>query len=276
MKLSQQQLSALERDGFILMPGLFSAEEVQAMRDETTRLCHVEADYTARERGGDVRAIFRVHEDYGPTRSPEFRALARSPRLLEAARQALGGDDAYVFHTKINVKPGITGGIWSWHQDYGRWIQDGVPEPNMYTWLVMLDEAEEINGALYLVPGTHKLGVQEHVNDPGLGALNQYGVEAQLMKKILRSSPKPVPMVGPPGTAVLFHCNVAHASGHNLSAGDRRQVYVVYNRSSNKPGPADKPRPDHVCSTNVAPLEMGDDGDILAAARRRREAAPAG
>ncbi len=275
MKFTNEQLANLDRDGFILIPGLFSESEVEAMREETTRLCHVEADYTARERGGDVRALFRVHEDYGPTQSKVFRALSRAPRLLEPAKQVLGDEDLYVFHTKINVKPAITGGIWSWHQDYGRWIQDGVPGPDVYTWLVMLDEAAEISGCLYMIPGSHRLGVQPHVDDPGLGALNQYGVPRDLMRQILRTSARPVPMVGPPGTVAFFHANVVHASGHNLSGADRRQVYVVYNRMANKPLPIEKPRPDHVCSTNVAPLVMGRDEDLLAASRHQSVAAPA-
>jgi len=271
MKLTPEQLQTLERDGFLLVPRLFSEAEVQVLRDETARLVKVDADYTVKERGGDVRALFRVHEDYGPTQSAEFRALSRTPRLMESACQALGDDKVYVFHTKVNVKPGITGGIWSWHQDFGRWQTDGVPTPNVYTWLVMLDEAEEINGCLYMVPGSHKGRVVEHVDDPGLGALNSYAVHRDVVKSILRRSPKPVPLIGPPGTCVLFHADILHASGHNLSANDRRQAYVVYNPVANKPHVLEKPRPDHVCSTNVAPISMGaDDGVIRAAEARRR------
>jgi len=273
MKLTNQQMQDLDRDGFIIVKNLFSEAEVAALRNETTRLSQVDADYTVRERGGDVRAIFRVHEDFGPTQSPEFRALARSPRLLESAQQVLKDDQLYVFHTKVNVKPAITGGIWSWHQDYGRWETDGIPDPNVYTWMVMMDDAEEISGALYMLPGSHKAGVHRHVDDPGLGALNSYAVHRDVIRKILRESPKPVPLVGPPGTAVLFHANVLHCSAHNLSGHDRRQVYVVYNRIANKPLPTPKPRPDHLCSTNLAPLVMGKDEDIIAAAKRRSKAA---
>ena len=269
MKLTEQQLLDLERDGFTVIKSLFSEAEVQAFREETTRLIEVPADYTGRETGGDVRAIYRVHEDYGPTQSAECRALARSPRLLESAQQVLEDDEVYIFHTKINVKPGITGGIWSWHQDYGRWQTDGVPRDDMYTWVLMLDETEEISGAVYMIPGSHKLGVQPHVDDPGLGALNSYAVHKEDMKRILRSGRKPVAIVGPPGTAVLFHANVLHSSGHNLSAGERRQIYIVYNAVANEPRMLEKPRPDHLCSTNRAPLSMGTDDDILAAAGQR-------
>jgi len=270
VKFTDQQLSELEKDGFLIVPELFNREEVEVLRAEAERLRGVECDYTVRERGGDVRAIFRVHEDFGPTQSAEFRALSRTPRLLQSARQALGDDQLYVFHTKVNIKPAITGGIWSWHQDFGRWQTDGVEGPDVFTWLVLLDETEEISGALYMLPGSHRLGVQEHVDDPGLGALNSYAVHRDVIRRILRESPtKPVPLIGPPGTAVFFHANVLHCSAHNLSGSDRRQVYVVYNTIKNKPRLLDRPRPDHVCSTNFAPLVMGSDTDVVAAARRR-------
>ena len=45
-----------------------------------------------------------------------------------------------------------------------------------------------------------------------------------------------------------------HASGHNLSAQDRWQVYVVYNPVTNRPEPVPNPRPDYVRSTNWTPL----------------------
>ncbi|MSP04021.1 MAG: hypothetical protein EXR05_01970 [Acetobacteraceae bacterium] len=41
------------------------------------------------------------------------------------------------------------------------------------------------------------------------------------MIDVMRVSPPPVPVTGKAGTAVLFHCNVLHASGHDLSADDR-------------------------------------------------------
>jgi ectoine hydroxylase len=48
-------------------------------------------------------------------------------------------------------------------------------------------------------------------------------------------------------------------------------VYVVYNAIANKPRELEKPRADHVCSTNTAPISMGVDADILAAAEHRKK-----
>ena len=268
MQLTARQLDDFERDGFLIFPDLFTGEEIRVLRKETDRLATIEADYVKRERTGALRTIFRVHENDGPTRSPEFRALSRTPRLLGTAMQLLRDEDLYIFHTKINLKPAIEGTIWAWHQDFGSWQLDGVPTPNMITYLVMLDDAEEISGALYLLPGSHKLGTVPHVEDPAVGALNQYSVQRDVLLNALEAS-KPVCVSGAAGTVAVFHSNVIHGSGHNMSSRDRRQLYVVYNPVTNQQRPVANPRGDHVSSWNHAPIRLGEDAGILAAARNK-------
>ena len=273
MQLHPQQLEDFERDGFLIFPGLLTPEEVSILRGETDRLAGIEADYIKRERSGALRTIFRVHEDEGPTRSAAFRALSRTPRLLGTATQLLRDEDLYIFHTKINLKPAIEGTIWAWHQDFGSWQLDGVPTPNMITYLVMLDDAEEISGALYLVPESHKLGTVAHIEDAAVGALNQYSLRRDVLVGALEAR-KPVAVCGAAGTVAVFHSNVIHGSGHNMSARDRRQLYVVYNPVSNKQRPVPNPRGDFVASRNHAPIRLGNDGDVLASARAERRVTP--
>src|SRR3989449_1565866 len=158
MQLSEEQLSRFRGDGFLVFAGLFSKAEIAVLRAETARLASVEADSVIRERTGGVRSIFRVHEDDGATRSAAFRALVRTPRVLAPTRQALGTDEVYVYHTKINTKPAIEGTVWMWHQDYGSWLRDGCPRLDMATFAVMLTDSVEMNGALYVVPGSHRRG----------------------------------------------------------------------------------------------------------------------
>ena len=77
---------------------------------------------------------------------------------------------------------------------------------------------------------------------------------------------RPVAVAGKAGDAALFHCNLFHASGHNLSPQNRWQAYFCYNTVANRPADVDDPRPDHVRSRNWTPLELIDDGAVLAAA----------
>ena len=78
MQLTQTQLEQYERDGFLILPGLFSPGEVAAMRQDLARIQGIDTDHLVRERSGGVaKTIFRVHEADGPTASPVFHAAAR-------------------------------------------------------------------------------------------------------------------------------------------------------------------------------------------------------
>lgn len=71
---------------------------------------------------------------------------------------------------------------------------------------------------------------------------------------------------GPAGTAVLFHCNTLHASGHNLTAEDRWHIYISFNSCANAPNFGPGSRPDWVVSRNTRPLPVEADGGVLQAA----------
>ncbi len=264
MELSDDQQRGFRENGFLIFPNLFGEAETEALRADLGRMRDIESDHVVRERTGGLRTVFRVHENDGPTQSEPFHALSRSPRLLKPATQVLGDDDVYIYHSKVNTKVAIEGTVWLWHQDYGYWYWDGVPTSNMVTSMVLLDEATELNGCLYIVPGSHELGRLEPYADEETTSYKQWTIERERLVKVLKESPAPVPIVGGPGTAVVFHANVLHASGHNLSPRDRWQVYFVYNPVANKPTEVVNPRPDYVRSVNFEPIRPMDDGAILA------------
>jgi ectoine hydroxylase len=261
MRMTAAQLAQYQRDGFILFPALFSPAEIAVLRAETERLSAVQADTVIREHTGGVRSIFRVHEDDGATRSAAFRALVRTPRVLEPTRQALGGD-VYIYHTKINTKPAIEGTVWMWHQDYGSWKRDGCPRSDMGTFAVMLTDSVEMNGALYVVPGSHRRGRIEPYYDENT-SYKFWAVPKADVISVLKESPSPVAVTGGAGTAVLFHCNLLHASGHNLSGEDRWHIYISFNACANAPQFTEKSRPDWVVSRNTKPLPTEADHAIL-------------
>ena len=260
MRLTPAQLARYEHEGFIVLPDLFTPAEVAAMKAELERIQESDTDHLVRERtGGIAKTIYRVHEADGPTASPAFQVAARSPRLLPPARQLLGDQSLYVYHTKCNLKTAIDGSVWQWHQDYGTWRNDGVPRPELSTALLMLDEPTEFNGCLYFIPGSHRIGLIEPELDDKTTSYKLWVVPKQRLIEIMAKSPEPVAITGRPGTVVFFHPNILHASGHNLSRRDRWQVYFVYNRVANRPVDVANPRPDYVRSTNWTPLREGPD-----------------
>ena len=198
-------------------------------------------------------------------RSAPFRALTRTPRVLRPVQQVLRDDEIYVYHTKINTKPAIEGTVWQWHQDYGSWKRDGCPRNTMATFNVMMTDTTEMGGALYIIPGSHKLGRIEPVYDKST-SYKFWALPKDRMIEVLRSSPEPVAVTGRAGTGVLFHCETLHASGHNLSAEDRWHIYVSCNTVANRPPLRADARPDWVVSRNTRPLPLEDDQGVLKAA----------
>ena len=98
MELTAAQRAQFEREGFLLFPDLFSPAEVAAMRQEVVRLSDIHDESVAREHSGGVKSLFRSHESDGPTASPVFRALVRTPRVQRPVRQVLGTEEIYVYH----------------------------------------------------------------------------------------------------------------------------------------------------------------------------------
>ncbi|MDO8279223.1 MAG: phytanoyl-CoA dioxygenase family protein [Burkholderiaceae bacterium] len=266
MRIDQQQIDKYRDDGFLIFPDLVSEAEVEILRGELDRLSAIDCSYTRRSPNGSILTLYRVHEDYGPTQSPAFRALCRLPRTLGIARQLMDTDSAYIFHTKINMKLAVEGPMWSWHQDYGGgWKFDGVPTPDIMTCLVLLDDADELGGALYVVPGSHKQGSLDAMDDSSVTAVNKYSLPRKALIDTLRAH-KPVPISCKRGTVVFFHSNLIHGSGHNMSGFDRRQIYIVYNPVENQPPESARTREDHVSSKNYAAIPVeADDGIVRSA-----------
>ena len=263
VRLTPDQIAQYDRDGYLVFPELFSPAEVAILRREAARVALVEADAVVRE--GSARApksLFRIHETDGPTASEAFRAACRLERSLGVAQQLLRDEALYLHHSKINVKAAIEGSVWPWHQDYGSWQRDGIARADMATFMIALDQAADFNGCLYLLPGSHRLGRSEPYFDTST-AYKFWALPPARIKEMMGECPPPVALVGKPGLGAIFHCNLMHASGHNLSAADRWQVYFCYNTVANRPQDVEAPRPDYVRSRNWTPLNLAPPDAVL-------------
>lgn len=263
MYLTQAQLDAYERDGFLIFPDMVSREEVALVKQGLARACKVEDDRVIREKnGGSARMVYGLHEVEGPTGSQAVDDLARSTRLLQSARDLLD-DDVYLFHTKCNLKESLTGEIWQWHQDFGYWQTDGLHRPQMLTTMLMLDQATELGGCLYFVPGSHKEGTIDAPFDGETTSVGLWTLSKQQMTDLVERRGEPVPVVGGPGTVAMFHPNLVHGSGHNMSTHARWHLYFVYNAVSNVMAPVKQPRPAYKASRRAVPLQLRTRESIL-------------
>ena len=154
MQLSPGQLKDFDEQGYLFFPNCFSEEEIALLRDDAEAILKLDRKEVWREKSGAPRTAFAAH-----TFNETFRLLACHPRLVEPLRQ-LFGEDVYVHQFKLNAKAAFEGDVWQWHQDYGTWARDdGMPEPRAMNIAVFLDEVMPINGALMVIPKSHKQGV---------------------------------------------------------------------------------------------------------------------
>lgn len=275
-RVSTTMADVYQREGFVFLENLFSAGEVETVRAAALAAGAQESERRVFESDGvTVRSVYGIHEHDG-----RFAALARHPRLVDAARRILGGD-VYVYQSKLNAKAALGGDLWPWHQDYIFWRnEDAMPAPRAVTAAVFVDDVTELNGPIALVPGSHKGGVLPY--DTWNGELAGYGTSpawmanlvARLKYTIQREALLGVALAhgvvtpkAKAGSVLLFDCNIAHASAMNLSPYPRTVALFTYNRVDNAPDIKALHRPEFLVSRDSQPIEVvADDALRLAGA----------
>lgn len=158
--------------------------------------------------------------------------LVRHDKLLSMAEKLLGGHVNFVRALFFDKTPEKNWSV-AWHQDktvtlnqhielegWGPWsMKDGVRHVQppaavlnkMVTFRVHLDSADETNGCLKVIPGTHKYGI-----------LKQPEIDKIVRRKIA------VPCVVEVGDAVVMRPHVLHSSCKAKQPSHRRVVHIEY------------------------------------------------
>ncbi len=256
MKLNPAQIEAFERDGYLFFPSLFAPEEIRALTDEVPALYAQRRPENVREKNGDVvRTNFAAHLYSAP-----FARLARHPRMVLPVMQ-LFGESVYMHQFKINGKMAFDGDVWQWHQDYGTWKNDDdMPAPRAMNVAIFLDEVNEFNGPLMFIPGSHRLGVIDAAHDTSTTSYPLWTIDHDTIAKLVARGGIVAPK-GPPGSMILFHSCLVHASTSNLSPWNRVSVYLSLCAVSNHI--RGFKRPEYIAHRDFAPIECLPDDCLL-------------
>ncbi|HEX2253341.1 MAG TPA: phytanoyl-CoA dioxygenase family protein [Thermoanaerobaculia bacterium] len=272
MRLVEENLRSYGEDGYLLLPDLFSADEVALLKQQLHEELRGAAERKVAEKGGQVvRSVYGSHDH-----NEVFRRLARHPRLVEPAVDLLGGP-VYVYQFKINLKAAFGGDLWEWHQDYIFWLEeDGLPEPHLTSAVVFLDDVTEFNGPLIFVTGSHQEGVlrvpadsgvpSEYAGSPdwisNLTADLKYSIDPATLSRLVTERSMVAPKGGS-GTALFFHPNLVHGSTQNMSPFDRAIAIVTYCRVDNVPRSDGPRRPEFLVSRDTSPIQPVPDDSLL-------------
>ena len=254
MKLSPQQLDRLAADGFLILPGLFSADEVDVLRRPLERLFAEDSPANFKEKeSGLVRAAMSLH-----LRDEAYARMVRHPRLLEPAMQVLG-DELYIQQVKVNAKLAFSGEVWQWHYDFAtHHNEDGVPEPLALNLHVLLDDVNEFNGPLVFIAGSHRGGPVPASLDTVTTSYPLWCVDNETVARLVAEGAM-VSAHGPAGTAMIFGDAVVHGSPANMSPWSRRIYSLIVNPVGNAYTRPDG-RPDHQHHKDLSPVTpLGDD-----------------
>lgn len=255
MQLSHTQLTDLEKNGFLILPELFSETEVNLIKNRLPALFEEKSDANIIERhSGVVRTAMGLHK-----RDDLFADLVRHPRLIEPALQILK-EAAYVQQVKVNVKAAFSGEIWQWHTDFAtHHEEDGVPQPLALNLHILLDEVTEFNGPLYFVPGSHR--DEEHPSqlDEGTTSYPLWVTDQDRVSKMAKKYGM-VSATGKPGTVLIFHDTLIHGSPNNMSPWDRSIFSLIVNPISN--AYTKRTRPEHKHHEGLTPI-LANSNDCL-------------
>ena len=252
--LDDAQRASYRRDGYIVLPGFKSADDIAALR---ARAAHIvdqfdpgqgSAIFTTRNQAtttddyflrsdNTIRCFFeeeafdaqgRLRQDKSLSINkighalhdldPVFDRFSRGPQLASLAR-GLGLADPLIMQSMYIFKqPGIGGEV-RWHQDAT--FFDTAPISVTTFWFA-LEDATVDNGCLWVEPGGHRGPLRERFVRDG---------DAIRMEK-LDATPWPgdsvaVPLEAKAGSLVCFHGLLPHYSAPNRSP-QSRHAYTLH------------------------------------------------
>ena len=223
--LTADHIQRFMTNGFVRGTTVLSAQEVADMQAEIARVIKdAEAGSSrpqpvlCRNLSGDaehpVWQIVNIWEA-----SPAFQALIHKQVIAEEIAQLTGATQLRLWHDQIQYKPAETGGVNHWHQDAPLW-PILAPMTEVSAW-VALDDVDESNGCMVMVPGSHLWGNNIAFLNT-LQDIKDMPQEFEGHKIEVRPCP-----VGA-GEVHYHHALTWHGSGPNTSGRPRRAIALHY------------------------------------------------
>lgn len=224
--LTSEQQTQFNEEGFIILPALFDAAEVDALREriETFVAAH-EAELQRRNQNeGISRANEISFTQHLAEQDAAIMQFVSQEKILDLAVNILGPDVSLYWDQAVYKKP-ETQRDFPWHQDNGYAPVD--PEAYLTCWLALEDVSVQ-NGCVWVLPRTHTQGTVEHKDTP-IGKQCYFGED------------KGVPVELKKGGLVIFSSLLFHRSGPNLSDTIRKGYIVQYTPAHVKDGRTGEP-----------------------------------
>jgi phytanoyl-CoA hydroxylase len=227
--LTDAQRRQWDDDGFVLLRHLLDPPLVRAQLDRAVELSRMGAAggrlpkgaFVAPEKNSwpgasdpedFVSKVFLLHHW-----DPVFAPVSRAPGVLAAVGDLLGPDVDCFLSQFIFKNPGAIGQ--PWHQD--SFYFPFEPDRQVGVWIAVT-EANEGNGPLWVLPGSHREAVHEHVPDTRESANFGY------VEIVDHDMAGETCVLMAPGDVLLFDSHLMHRSKDNASDGARAAMVYHY------------------------------------------------
>jgi len=222
--LSDERRAAYQSDGYLVVPQLFAADEIEFLKRIAERELPSGQVLTKEDLEGNKISL----KMWNQAGEDVYGLFSRNERIVQPTQQLVGGE-VYLYSAKMILKNAHDGGAWEWHQDYGYWYTNGCLAPAMASCMIAVDRNTVENGCLQVLRGSHRLGRLDHER---LG--EQFVADPERVQAALKIFGRQyIPLE--PGDALLFDCNLLHRSDANHSDQRRWNFICSYNATYNRP-----------------------------------------
>ena len=211
--ITSTQVAQFHALGYFITKPAFTEPELHTIRTEFERL-HEDAIRQA-EQTDDPKRLdltrYRPFIGQAHTKSDLLARFVKAPIYLEACEKFIG-PNADLYYNQIVIKPPELGRSFAWHQDSGYTETD--PLEYITCWTAISRTFVE-NGCIWIIPGSHKQGLQKHTRDE----------ENSELVASFTGEENAIPVEMAPGQIAIFSSLMLHKSGANTS-GEVRHGYV--------------------------------------------------
>jgi len=210
MVISFEQQEQFQKQGYCILPDMFTKREVVAMCAELDRFKREGLLRNVTTEGdGKTHSLDKINLQICPItpKSTFYRSLQFHPKVIVAVGNLIG--NPFVFYLdQIFLKPPKQGQGTSWHQD-NAYFKVSDPAKGVGMWVALHDATIE-NGTLHIVPGSHTESIP-HERDPNSDHHIRCFVDES----------KAIPIELPAGGAVFFNFGIAHSTKANQTNKER-------------------------------------------------------
>lgn len=222
-RLTNEQIASYREQGFVAGMRLLSDEQVERLRGELAELSEPSHpgrslfyEYNSNESVDPTKVLFHALGHWRIT--PGFHDILWNPAFTMRAAQLLEGSVRF-WHDQLFCKPAQHGGVVAWHQDYSYWTRT-QPMAHLTCWIA-LDDADEENGCLQYIPGSHRW---ELLPITGLAGDMHAIRQALTPEQWEQFRPRAVPLKK--GYCSFHHPLLVHGSYENRTDRQRRAAVI--------------------------------------------------